>query len=283
MEINPAAYELSYIATLSSVSLQDRKKTYLDMLEALAPMMAMSFDSLNIEEDEGKATVLQALNAVRSESRHVIRVAIMLALGNNKVLKKEKLVKSLAAIRQVMSSLPAISVPTSTRIGDARVLAFEDCAFDLTITSPPYINVFNYHQNYRPAIELMDYQPLSAARSEIGSNRSNRQNRFLTVVQYCLDMQMVLTEVGRVTKPEGVLVLVVGKESRVRGVPFANANLLGAIATKSGIYRLVRRQQRKFINRYGEAIYEDVLTLEVNKRIDKVADLSLGRAQQNWH
>ena len=47
--------------------------------------------------------------------------------------------------------------------------------------------MFNYHQKYRRSVEALDCNILAIARSEIGSNRQNRGNRFLTVIQYCLD------------------------------------------------------------------------------------------------
>jgi SAM-dependent methyltransferase len=134
---------------------------------------------------------------------------------------------------------------------------------DFVLTSPPYINVFNYHQNYRPATELLGHDPLRAARREIGANRKFRQNRFYTVVQYCLDMMLVLQDLARVTRPGGVIVVVVGRESRVRGVPFDNGLVVAALADLSSQLGLARWQERSFISRFGEKIYEEILTFEV--------------------
>ncbi len=55
---------------------------------------------------------------------------------------------------------------------------------DFVITSPPYINVFNYHQNYRQSAEILGWDLLKIAKSEIGSNRANRGNRFYTIIQF---------------------------------------------------------------------------------------------------
>ncbi|MEP9412025.1 MAG: hypothetical protein HRF42_11640 [Candidatus Brocadia sp.] len=49
---------------------------------------------------------------------------------------------------------------------------------DLIITIPPYINVFNYHRNYRSIMDILGFDILKVAASEIGSNRKNRGNRF---------------------------------------------------------------------------------------------------------
>jgi SAM-dependent methyltransferase len=144
---------------------------------------------------------------------------------------------------------------------DARTLPLPDDHVDLVITSPPYINVFNYHQNHRPAMELLGWDALAIARSEFGSNRKNRGNRFLTVTQYALDMLQALREMRRVLKPDGRIILVVGRESNVRGIPFQNGRIVAALAAGGAGLRLQLRQERKFKNKFGMTIYEDILHL----------------------
>ena len=131
----------------------------------------------------------------------------------------------------------------------------------MVLTSPPYINVFNYHQNNRRAMEIMGWDILHVARSEIGSNRKNRQNRFLTVVQYAIDMLYALHEARRVLRPDGRMIVVVGRVSNVRGVSFKNARLVAALATGGAGFSLRGRYERQFKNKFGELIYEDILHL----------------------
>ena len=102
---------------------------------------------------------------------------------------------------------------------------------------------------------------LAIARSEIGSNRQNRTNRFLTVIQYSLDMALALLEIARTTRLGALSILVVGRESTVRGIPFFNGELIAELAVRAVGFRLERRQERVFRNRYGKAIYEDILHL----------------------
>ena len=83
----------------------------------------------------------------------------------------------------------------------------------------------------------------------------------MTVVQYCVDMSHVLKELSRVLTREGRAVLVVGRESRVLGVPFYNADIIDQIATQSGLFEVTLRQKRVFANRFGESIQEDILNL----------------------
>ena len=99
------------------------------------------------------------------------------------------------------------------------------------------------------------------ARSEIGSNRQNRGNRFLTVIQYSLDMSLALREIARVTHPGSLSIVVVGRESMVCGVRFFNGELIAELAVRAIGLVLERRQERVFRNRYGQPIYEDILHL----------------------
>jgi hypothetical protein len=127
------------------------------------------------------------------------------------------------------------------------------------VTSPPYINVFNYHQHYRRSVESLGFDLLKVAKSEIGSNRKHRQNRFLTVIQYCLDMAAVLHELHRVCRPQTRLVVVLGRESKVRKTPFYNSEIVARLAVMSCGCNLLTRQERVFQNRFGELIYDEIL------------------------
>ncbi|MEB3180555.1 MAG: hypothetical protein VKL59_16220 [Nostocaceae cyanobacterium] len=104
---------------------------------------------------------------------------------------------------------------------------------------------------------------LKIAKSEIGSNRANRANRFFTVIQYCLDMALVLREMHRVCKPKSRLIFVVGYESSVLGVPFYNSEIISDISRISGAFELAMTQKRTFKNKFGKNIREDILHLVI--------------------
>ena len=167
-----------------------------------------------------------------------------------------------AALTNLIRSLPYSDKPIKAGLHDARSLPLGNDTVDFVITSPPYINVFNYHQNYRRSVEVLGWDVLRVARSEIGSNRANRGNRFYTVVQYCIDMADSIREIARVLKPGGRAVFIVGYESRVLGTPFYNADIVEQIAVSSGLFEVALRQKRIFLNRFGQAIREDVLNLQ---------------------
>jgi hypothetical protein len=50
-----------------------------------------------------------------------------------------------------------------------------------------------------------------------------------------------------------------GRESRVRGVPFFNGEIAASLAIEAVGYRLSLRQERVFTNRFGQRIFEDIL------------------------
>jgi hypothetical protein len=134
-----------------------------------------------------------------------------------------------------------------------------DAEVDLVITSPPYINVFNYHQQYRAPVESLGWDPLHVARSEIGSNRKHRGNRFLTVEQYCLDIADVLNELRRVCAPSSRIIFVVGRESNVRKTAFYNGDIVTKLGVRCAGLTAEARQERVFQNKFGTMIHEDIL------------------------
>jgi hypothetical protein len=187
-------------------------------------------------------------------------LVILLDLANNSITNAFVQGK-FQSLARLVDALPFSEKPIKADLQDARSMPLQDGEVDFILTSPPYINVFNYHQNYRRSAEVLGWDLLRVARSEIGSNRANRGNRFYTVVQYCVDMATALYEISRVLTGQGRALFVVGHESRVLGVPFYNARLIERIAVESSLFAVALRQRREFVNRFGESIREDILNL----------------------
>ncbi|RAQ96764.1 hypothetical protein A4R35_14570 [Thermogemmatispora tikiterensis] len=110
-------------------------------------------------------------------------------------------------------------------------------------------------------MEQLGWNLLTVAQSEIGANRKHRQNRFLTVIQCALDMLAALREMRRLLVEDGHLVIVIGRESTIRGVRLGNSRLITALALGGAGLELASVEERKFLNKFGEIIYEDVLHL----------------------
>ena len=194
-------------------------------------------------------------------------------------LDSDTIHKTWLRLDRTVRALPESERFIAVHHADARALPIEANSVDLVLTSPPYINVHNYHQKFRRSVEALEWDVLAFARSEIGSNRQNRGNRFLTVIQYSLDMALALREMARVASSGALLILVLGRESSVRGTRFFNGELVTEIAVRCVGLEIERRQERMFRNRYGAEIYEDILHFRSTSEIP-TEDYSLVAAQR---
>lgn len=175
-------------------------------------------------------------------------------------------------ILQESTSLPHVQVDVSR--GDARRSDLENGSVDLILTSPPYINVINYHQQYREQMEGQGYDILGIARDEIGSNRKNRGNRFKTIIEYVADMTSVLRDMRRVLKEDSRAIIIVGRISNVCKTIVYNSKIVEDLATLSCGFTLESKEERRFKNRFGKIIIEDVIVLLADDLPDMSFDTS---------
>lgn len=276
LDINPAAILLAQASTACSLSEEARKDLFAKLGSVAANLKShihSSGDLLAVEQ----AVALIDDDNVTDIDRALTRALLLASFKDARECTSESIVRGLSQIGRLLDQVPYATVQVSARIGDARDMPFEDGFFDYVVTSPPYINVFNYHQNYRPIVEALGYVPLNSARAEVGANRKFRQNRFITVAQYCIDMALFFAEVSRVLKPNSLLTIVLGRVSSVRGVSFKNGQLIADIAGAGLGGALLDWQSRQFLNRFGETIFEDVLTIRP-KAADRESAINVGRS-----
>lgn len=257
LEINPAAWHLanlSLVSTLTAAEQDEVRKELTDWLDTVTEdeIREMTFS------DPSSDAVLLAKTA-----------SVILGMGNSPDVRRKSILNGGATVLGVLSRLSGAAGKALCQLADARANGLKEDQFDAVITSPPYINVFNYHQNYRPAIERLGWLPLDAAKVEIGANRKHRQNRFLTVIQYCLDMDKALTATARVMKATAPLVIVLGRTSNVLGCAFGNGEILKQLMLNTGQFGEIRQAERVFMNRFGENIHEDILIAEKLERAEK--------------
>ena len=262
-ELNPAAVILARVYQMANMDETARSAVldglYIKLLDAVGPSAGPLFGEPSDRTRLEAGLVGLWRNAVPGGERDLAAALVVLCDFHRKHLDTDTVLKTWARLDQTVRTLPLSLQPVVVRHADARSLPFKDDSFDLALTSPPYINVHNYHQKFRRSVEAMDWNVLTFARSEIGSNRQNRANRFLTVIQYSLDMALALREMVRTTRTGARLILVLGRESSVRGARFFNGELVARIALRSVGLEIDRRQERVFRNRYGLDIYEDIL------------------------
>jgi hypothetical protein len=137
--------------------------------------------------------------------------------------------------------------------------------------------VCNYHQQYRASTEALNWKLLEVAKSEFGSNRKHRANRFLTVIQYSLDIADTFQEILRVCMNKARIIFVVGRESNIRGTTFFNGELVAELAYQVLGITLDIRQERIFTNRYGKKIKEDILHFIKSNKVNYYFDFDKAR------
>ncbi len=266
-DINPAAAILSRVYQLINLNMGDREAALRLLSDRLSQVVASPHGALPSEHDAVVCSqAAQEYNLVRlcSDSdpgvdRILTEALVVLCDFYREGLNSDRIYKTWNRLAKTVRSLPESDQTIAVHQADARALPTITDSVDLVLTSPPYINVHNYHQKFRRSVEALGWNVLTIASSEIGSNRQNRGNRFLTVIQYALDMVLALREMARVARPGSRLILVVGRESSVRRIPFFNGKLVAELAVNGVGLKSERRQERQFINRYGSKIREDIL------------------------
>jgi hypothetical protein len=268
-EINPAAYTMARTYRLAMLNPIERRSIVYELDNRFESLFPDDNDRLFLSNEESdthsnvKARLLEWRECERRENhRQIIEVLIVLSdFCRNDV--DARLRGTWHRLKRLVAQLPFTTKPIDVTNSDARNLPLEDDSIDLVVSSPPYINVFNYHQQYRASAEALGWHPLHAARSELGANRKHRQNRFLTVTQYCLDMAQVFAELRRVSRASARLIMVVGRESNVLRTQFYNGDIVARIGTRCAGLRAEKRQERVFQNKFGVKIYEDILHFRV--------------------
>lgn len=270
-ELNPAAYGLASIYELTQIDSLLREESIVPIDELISSNINNSLNAkfdVSQYSDSVKTSLISALKKTNNASGKIILNALIIGLDfDQKKLDNKILISSWENLKSIIRELPYSNKKIKVQLGDARYTNLPDNYVNLIITSPPYINVFNYHQNYRKSVEAIGYNILEVAKSEIGSNRKFRGNRFLTVIQYSLDIYLVFKELKRICKPNAKVIFIVGRESSVRKTSFSNAKLLTQVANLVG-FNLQGEQPRVFKNKFGKNIYEEILRFSIDNNIE---------------
>jgi hypothetical protein len=270
-EINPAAYAMARFIALAGLRAEERANLWLKVSKTIARVSSCG-SNVPLFEPSGDyrhrcrhllELATELFSAFRDKRSLLLALVIMMRTEDSKCSKlNDAVAKACSSVENDLLNLPFAEAEIEVYLCDARHSYKKyDATVDLMVTSPPYINVFNYHQNYRALLEVLGFNVLKVAESEIGSNRKNRANRFRTVVQYALDMEQCLVSVSKTLKKSGTLILVVGHESNVRGIAFSNSALLKEIALALRCFVLDGERHRVFVNRFGNRIREDILVI----------------------
>lgn len=287
-EINPSAYAMSKFWTLSKLR-HDERQDLVEEVEGALTTTLHAAGSLPVYVDHPDyrvafASLLQVGKDLFPQlgryERILLANLLFLSERDKRSYLRDSLMKSFRSVSEALLSLPS-NQGIDAFLDDARNIGNRiPSKADLILTSPPYINVFNYHQNYRAIVEQLGFDILTVANSEFGSNRKNRGNRFRTVVQYALDIEEAAISMWHALKSDGYLIMVLGRESNVRGVPFFNGKIVREILNGTGGFKELDILERQFVNKFGKTIKEDIL---VFSRQDTGTMRKIGRSIAKQH
>ena len=276
-EINPSAYAMSKFFSFCNFS-DNERNLFCDSFENRLnqELKNLNGQRVYVENADYREAYRNLLDfakffdqGITNKQERVFFMNILFQSEKDKNLTvKQSIYKSFEYTKNCILNLPHSENEIKAKLLDARSSGDElENSVDFILTSPPYINVFNYHQNYRAIIETFHFDILKVAHSEFGSNRKNRGNRFKTVIQYCIDMELAIRSFWKALKPNGKMVLVVGRESNVRGTAFYNGQLVIEIIKMCGGFSEIKTLERQFTNKFGINIKEDIIIATKNESL----------------
>ncbi len=280
-EINPAAYAMSKFFTFANIPFSERESILSELEKKLIKTIA-DFGDLPLLQDGGEFRSRyknlidfskELLSSITNKHEKILAINLLfIAEDRAKASLDTTILCAFHYLRKSALSLPYTERLIHAQLRDARTVdKYCPARVDTLFTSPPYINVFNYHQNHRAILEALGWNILKVAQSEIGSNRKNRGNRFRTVIQYCLDMEQALRSFWRSLNFDGVIILIVGRESNVRKTAFYNGAIIRELMIRLAGFKEITNYERKFTNRFGLDIKEDII---ISRKTDSLSSES---------
>jgi hypothetical protein len=156
IELNPSAYFMAKIYELSNIE-PDQRQTIVKSIDKSVFEICQS-------QDLTQSITETIQNQDRQEFIDIFSLLVVLLDVDNKAIYPALIVRKWGKIRSIIINLPFTSSSISAKLGDLRNITNFNNEVDLIITSPSYVNVFNYHQNYRKSVELFGFNMLKIAK-----------------------------------------------------------------------------------------------------------------------
>jgi site-specific DNA-methyltransferase (cytosine-N4-specific) len=154
---------------------------------------------------------------------------------------------------------------------DSRSVPFIDSdSVSLIVTSPPYLNAYDYHKYHRQRLHWIDGDVAFARDLEIGSHDEFTRPK-AKPDQYFIDMEKCFSEWGRVLKAKGKCLVLIG-DAIVTKQPVRVADLFIDIAEKLGLLlesrwiRELKATKRAFNVANSRMSHEHVLLFQKKKK-----------------
>ena len=182
VELNPAAIVLAQVYRTINFDAAQRAVMLRQLHNRLTDLIGPPHGPLFVSSTPGsvgRVTLEAALAELWSECapgmvKCLAAALVVLCDFHRKQLNTETVHRTWLRLCRTIKALPESAQSIRVYHADARALPLETGSVDLVLTSPPYINVHNYHQAFRRSVEALECDVLTFARSEIGSNRQNR-------------------------------------------------------------------------------------------------------------
>ena len=152
-----------------NVSREDRK-AYLNKLEKLLNdtfQIASPIDGLfqNDEAETIKDAIVRLAENIHEPLEKILIEALIALMDFHKPdLLLGRTFREWNRLTSLVLSLPFSTHGIEAIHSDARNIPLTDSSVNLVITSPPYINVHNYHQQYRASMESLQWNLIEVAK-----------------------------------------------------------------------------------------------------------------------
>jgi 16S rRNA G966 N2-methylase RsmD len=166
LELNPAAYYMSGFYEATNYDEHYRQLIFNSVqskaiqIAAEMPDLPLKIDSTDYREQVANILLFarKFLNEMNLKPELILAVNTLFFMENSRQnTLKSAIRKSLECVGNYLLTIPHTVADIKTFHGDARLFhKIVPKKINLIITSPPYINVFNYHQNYRAIMELLN-------------------------------------------------------------------------------------------------------------------------------
>lgn len=173
--------------------------------------------------------------------------------------------KLAAAMRDAKATAPLINAQATVFQKDGRLIDFiEPCSVQLIVTSPPYLNAYDYHKYHRHRLQWISGDVSMARDLEIGKHDTFTR-KGATPEQYFDDMALCFSQWEKVLTDSGTIIIVIG-DAIVSGKPVPVADIFIQQFEKLGFragQRWIRNidTTRKSFNQKARVNQEHVIAL----------------------
>jgi site-specific DNA-methyltransferase (cytosine-N4-specific) len=180
-------------------------------------------------------------------------------------VEKRFLIKLTDAISRAKEIIDLPKAESTLYLADSRNLRqVKDSSIDLIVTSPPYLNAYDYHKYHRQRLHWIEGDIKLARDCEIGKHDVFTRPK-ATPEPYFADMANCFAEWQRVLRPSGLAFIVIG-DAIVSGKPVPVADRFLEILTNLGFQsekHWIRQipEAKKSFNRHNSRINEEHLLL----------------------